>query len=181
MASGGQKYPYTGQAQYLSMHTAAERGSGGRTDRGLDRPFPVTVIALSQLAKAAFLLAVAALHQLAPDALNAVPLLPFLLYAAAHGRDTHGFLLPIVGIFVAIVGYGLWTLKSWSRRSLIASTGLMLIVWGHRFFVDQMNGVTTLKTPLEQKTVTLVLFLDAVVFLYMVAYDDIHHAFAKKG
>jgi hypothetical protein len=56
----------------------------------------------------------------------------------------------------------------------------MLIVWGHRFFADRMDGVVTLKTPLEQKTVAMVLFLDAVMFLYMVAYDDIPRAFGKK-
>jgi hypothetical protein len=173
MGTGSDKYPYTGQLQYLSIHPG--------WSRKVDRPFPVTVIAQFQFAKAVFLLGVAGLLQLSPAVVHALPALPFLIYAAAHGRDTHGFLLPIVGVFVAIVGYGLWSLKSWARRSLITSTGLMLVVWGHRFAVDQMAGVTTLKTPLEQKTVAMVLFLDAVVFLYMVAYDDIPRAFGKKG
>jgi hypothetical protein len=172
MRSGRESQQDTGQLRYLSIHPGIDRKS--------ERPFPITVIAHFHFAKAIFLLGVAFLLLLFPDATHVLPLLPFLIYAAAHGRDTHGFLLPIVGVFVAIVGYGLWRLKPWARRSLIISTALMLTVWGHRFFVDQMDGIVTLKTPLEQKTVAIVLFLDAVFFLYMVAYDDITRAFGKK-
>ena len=172
MGSRKESYQYTDQLRYLSIHP----GFNSRPER----PVPLTVIAYFQFAKAAFLLGVAALLQLFPDAVRSMPLLPFLLYAAAHGRDTHGYLLPVVGVFIAIVGYGLWRLKPWARRSVIASTGLMLVVWAHRFYVDEIDGISTLKTPLEQKTVAMVLFLDAVVFLYMVAYDDIPRAFGKK-
>jgi hypothetical protein len=172
MGTGKERYQYSGELRYLSDRPGF--------NPALERPFPVTVIAHFQFAKAAFLLGVAALLQFVPDAIHSMPLLPFLLYVAAHGRDTHGFLLPIAGLFVGFVGYGLWSLKPWARRSLIVSTGLMLAVWGHRFFVDQMDGVVTLKTPHEQQTVAMVLFLDAVVFLYMVAYDDIPRAFGKK-
>jgi hypothetical protein len=172
MGSGKERYQYTGQLRYLSIHPGF--------DPEIERPFPVTVIAHFQFVKAAFLLGVAALLQFVPDAIHSMPLLPFLLYVAAHGRDTHGFLLPIAGLFVGFVGFGLWRLKPWARRSLIVSTGFMLVVWGHRFFADRMDGIVTLKTPHEQQTVAMVLFLDAVVFLYMVAYDDIPRAFGKR-
>ena len=172
MGIGKDGYQYTGQLRYLSDRPGF--------NPALERPFPVTVIAHFQFLKAAFLLGVAALLQFIPDAIHSMPLLPFFLYVAAHGRDTHGFLLPLAGLFVGFVGYGLWRLKPWARRSLIVSTGLMLIVWGHRFFVDQMDDVVTLRTPHEQQTVAMVLFLDAVVFLYMVAYDDIPRAFGKR-
>jgi hypothetical protein len=172
MGTGKDDYQYTGQLRYLSIHPGF--------DPEVERPFPVTVIAHFQFVKAAFLLGVAALLQFVPDAVHSMPLLPFFLYVAAHGRDTHGFLLPIAGLFVGFVGYGLWRLKPWARRSLIVSTAFMLILWGHRFFTDRMEGVVTLKTPHEQQTVAMVLFLDAVVFLYMVAYDDIPRAFGKR-
>lgn len=171
MGSRKESYQYTGQLRYLSIHPGF--------NAQVERPAPLTAIAYFQFAKAAFLLAVAALLQFFADAVRSMPLLPFLLYAAAHGRDTHGIFLPVAGVFVGIVGYGLWRLKPWARRSVIASTGLMLIVWAHRFYLDEMDGVTTLRSPLEQKTVAMVLFLDAVVFLYMVAYDDIPRAFGK--
>lgn len=172
MGLGEERYQNTGQLSYLSIHPGF--------DRSPDRPFPVTVIAGFQFLKASFLFGVAAMLQFFPDAVRSMPLLPFLLYAAAHGRDTHGFLLPVVGFFIVIVGYGLWKLKPWARRSLIASTGLMMVVWAVRFFEDKVDGIVTLKTPYEQKTVTMVLFLDAVIFLYMVAYDDIPRAFGKR-
>ena len=172
MGTGKEGYQYTGQLRYLSIHPGVERKP--------DRPFPLTVIAQFQFAKAIFLLGVAFLLQIFPDATHVLPLLPFLLYAAAHGRDTHGLLLPIAGVFIGIVGLGLWHLKPWARRSMIASTGLMLVVWGYRFVEDRVDGVTTLKTSHEQKTVAMVLFLDAVVFLYMVAYDDIPRAFGRR-
>ncbi len=172
MGTGKGRYRYTRQLRYLSIHPGF--------DPEIERPSPVTVIAHLQFAKAAFLLGVAALLHFIPDAIHSMPLLPFFVYVAAHGRNTHGFLLPLAGLFVGFVGYGLWRLKPWARRSLIASTALMLIVWGHRFFVDHMDGVVTLRTPHEQQAVSMLLFLDAVVFLYMVAYDDIPRAFGKR-
>ena len=172
MGTGKERYQYSGELRYLSDRPGF--------NAALERPFPVTVISHFQFAKAAFLLGVAGLLHFVPEAIRTMPLLPFFLYVAAHGRDTHGFLLPVAGVFVGFVGYGLWRLKPWARRSLIVSTGLMLIVWGHRFFVDWMDGVVTLRTPHEQQTVAMVLFLDAVVLLYMVAYDDIPLAFGRR-
>lgn len=146
----------------------------------VDRPFPVTLIAWFQFAKAWFLLLVAFVSKYVPDAVRAVPTLPAFVYVAAHGRNTNGYLLPAIGIYMGIVGWGLWRLKRWARRSLVASTGLMMAIWAYRFAADWAAGETTLKTPLEQQTVTVLLFLDAVIFFYLVIHDDVPLAFARS-
>lgn len=148
--------------------------------RRIDRPVAITAIAMFQFAKAWFLLLVVMVLRYAPEAMQHFPALPQAIYFAAHGRDTHGYLLPVIGVYVAVTGWGLWRLQRWARRSLIASSGLMLAIWAHRFYLDWSQGETTLTSPLAQHTVTLVLFLDAVVLLYLVCYDDVRLAFAES-
>ncbi len=145
----------------------------------VERPTPITMIALFQFGKAWLLLLMVVVQQYAPEALHRVPTLTALIYIAAHGRNTQGLLLPIIGIYVAIVGCGLWYLKQWARRNLIASSVVALGIWGWRFFRDWSDGTTTLRTPLEEQTVYLLVFLDLVVLLYLVAYDGVPQAFAR--
>jgi hypothetical protein len=142
-----------------------------------ERAMPVTLIALFQFAKAWFLVTVIAVARFVPDALRTIPALQALLYFAAHSRDTRGPLLPVVAVYVGLIGCGLWRLWGWARRSLIFSSAGMIALWAFRFFGDWAAGTQTLKTPLEEQTVYFLVFIDAVIVLYLAFYDGVPQAF----
>jgi hypothetical protein len=162
---------FSGQRQHFSHFPAV--------DVPFERPFPVTLIALFQFAKAWFLLLVVVIARVVPDALRSVPGLSAFLYFAAHGRDTRGPLLPLVGVSVALIGCGLWRLWRWARRSLIFSSGLMVALWAYRFFNDWTAGQVTFRTPLEEQAVYFLVFLDLVIVAYLAFYDGVPQAFEE--
>jgi len=144
-----------------------------------ERPAPVTLIALFQFAKAWFLVTAIVIGRFVPDALRSVPALQAILYFAAHGRDTRGPLLPIVAAYVGLIGCGLWRLWRWARRSLIFSSAGMIALWAFRFVSDWAAGTQTLKTSLEEQTVYFLVFIDAVIVLYLAFYDGVPQAFEE--
>jgi hypothetical protein len=168
-----------GQRRFSGQRVQFSRFPG--VARQIDRPFPLTVIALFQFAKAWFLLTVVAIARFAPEALRSFAALPALLYFAAHGRDTRGPLLPFVAFYVGLIGLGLWRLWGWARRSLVFSSGVMIGLWAWRLLNDWKAGAQTLKTPLEEQTVYFLLFIDAVIVLYLAFYDDVSRAFEEVG
>jgi len=145
--------------------------------RQIDRPFPLSVIALFQFAKAWFLLTVVAIARFAPEALRSFAALPALLYFAAHGRDTRGPLLPFVAFYVGLIGLGLWRLWGWARRSLVFSSGVMIVLWALRLLVDWKDGMQTLNTPFAEEMVYFLVFIDVAIVLYLAFHDDVSRAF----
>jgi hypothetical protein len=147
------------------------------SDLPAERPFPATMIALFQFAKASFLALIALTAHYNADALREIPSMPALIYLAAHGRDVSGPLLPLVAIYTAIIGCGLWRLWRWARKSLIISSSLMVGLWTRKFILDWMAGDQSFRSTAEQQTIFFLLFLDLVVILYLAFYDDVPSAF----
>jgi len=150
-------------------------------DMPCERPFPATMIALLQFSKAGFLALVALTSRFNPDALHMIPTLPALVYFAAHGRDTSGPLLPAIALYTAVIGWGIWRLWRWARKTLVISSVLMVGLWTRKFVIDWMAGDATFRSPLEQETIFFLLFLDVVVILYLAFYDDIPRAFEARS
>jgi len=164
-----------GQRRFSGQRVQFSRFPGVNTR--IDRPFPLTVIALFQFAKAWFLLTVVAVARFAPDALRAFTALPALLYFAAHGRDTRGPLLPFAAFYVGLIGVGLWRLWGWARRSLVFSSGVMIALWAWRLLIDWKDRTQTLNTPFAEETVYFLVFIDVAIVLYLAFYDDVSRAF----
>ena len=167
-----------GQQRYSGQRQAFSDYSAVRTKP--ERPLPVTLIALLQLAKGLFLLLAAAVAHSVPDVLRNVPGLPALLYFAAHGRDVRGGLLPVVGVCVLITGYGLWRLWGWARRTLIFSSILMIGLWAYRFATDWRAVHEAFGSPLEEQTVCVLVFVDVVIVAYLACYDGVPQAFHRE-
>lgn len=169
---------YAGQRRQPGQRMYFSRYPG--TDAPVGRPFPATAIALLQFAKAAFLGLVAVTARFNPDALRSIPSLPALVYLAAHGRDVAGPLLPFVAIYTAVIGWGIWRLWRWARKSLVISSGLMVGLWTRKFILDRMAGEQSFRSTEEQQAIFFLLFLDLVVIAYLAFYDDIPRAFEQQ-
>lgn len=89
-----------------------------------------------------------------------------LIYIAAQSNP-RGFLLPIVALFAAVVGWGLWSLKSWARNITLITTGMTVVLWMRAFLFDAAFGDATFHSSFERQTVYIVLLMDILVFLYL--------------
>lgn len=151
------------------------------------RPGLVTLIALFQFSKAGFLLVVIALVLVHPEMQRGS--LPFwgLVYVASNGGGRPGLVTLLVGIYSAIVGWGLWVLKPWARNILMVTSGLTTLRWIRYLSINAIIGdtelgrhVRTLKPGFEQQSVYLLVLLDALVFCCLAFYPDVAEAFGKK-
>jgi hypothetical protein len=146
-----------------------------------ERPTSVTTIALLQFGKAWVLLTVAVVAWVVPDAMRVYGSdFSAVVYFAAHGKNPHGFLLPLVAGYVTVMGWGLWSLKGWARSSLMVTSGLTVAIWVRRLLFDQAMGDTTLKTPLEVQVVGFLLLADAITFFYLFFGVGVKRAFGES-
>jgi len=149
----------------------------------VQRPTAVTAIALYQFFKAWFLLVVTAVVLLAPD-MEWGATFREMVFVASHGGSRIGLFTPVIGIYAAVVGAGLWGLKKWARRVLIVSSGLTVARWIRYLSINWavrgtlMSG-RSLTPGYEQQSVFALLFVDALIFLYLALYDGVAEAFGQ--
>jgi hypothetical protein len=77
------------------------------------------------------------------------------------------------------MGWGLWSLKGWARKSLMATSGLTIAVWVRGFLFAQAMGVTSL-SPSQMQVVGFLLLVDAITFFYLFFGVDVKLAFGVK-
>jgi hypothetical protein len=145
------------------------------------RPFSVAMLSIFQFSKAVFLVMVAVLAWLGlANTLSAIPRLHDLIFLAAHGKDPHGILLFVLGLYGAFVGQGLWNLKRWARNSLFYNALFMLVFW----FIHQDFGTRLFLMPgaenVEHETIYLLLLIDSAIFLFLKFHSDAADSFPKK-
>jgi len=152
------------------------------------RPTPVTAIALLQFGKAWLLMLAAVIAWMVPEALQAYgKVFSSVVYFASHGKHSPPFLLPIYGAYVAAMGWGLWQLRGWARRNLMATSGLTLAIWGRWFLFDQALGGPIRNatgepapTSAQIQAIGFLLLVDAIVFFYLFFDVDVKQAFGVK-
>jgi hypothetical protein len=142
----------------------------------VERPFQVTLIAIFQFAKAAFLLVVAALLWLSPESLPHSEAFTQVLFIAAHGKDLPGVLVPIFGGYVAYVGLRLLQLKPSVRRTLAVSSAITVAVSLNRLGVFGDASVTN---SFQQQTLYVLILLDLAVYIYLVFHPEIVRSFSR--
>jgi hypothetical protein len=141
----------------------------------------VTGIALLQFGKAWVLLTVATVASLVPEATRIYGReFSAVVYFASHGKNPRGPLLPLIAVYVAVMGWGLWGLKGWARNALMVTSGLTVAIWLRRMLFDQVMGDTTLKTPLEVQVVAFLLLVDAITFFYLFFGAGVKRAFGES-
>ncbi len=144
------------------------------------RPFSVTMLSVFQFSKAIFLIMVATFAWFGlADVLSTIPRLHDLIFLAAHGKDPHGLLLFVLGIYGAFVGQGLWNLKRWARNSLVYNAMFMLVFW----FIHQDFGTKLILMPgaekVEHETIYLLLLIDSAIFIFLTFHSDAAHSFPR--
>lgn len=148
------------------------------------RPGPITLIALFQFSKAAFLFVVVVLVWLSPEMQWGSRTFWGSVYIASHGGGLPSFLTPIVAVYAAIIGVGLWRLQRWARNLLMVTSGLSAARWLRYFSLNWAIGgtglgkhVNSLNSEFERQTVYVLVLIDIFVFLCLVYFPGVAEAF----
>ena len=140
----------------------------------VEKPFALYLIAAFQSLKGCFLLLVAALLWIAPDALPNSQTFTEFLYIAAHGKDLTGYLVPVFGAYLVYVGYGLFTLRRSVRTNLSLSCAVTIGVSMQRLGVFGYAGSISY---LDRETLYILILFDSAIFIYMVFHPEIAGSF----
>lgn len=146
----------------------------------LERPGGVIIVACFQILKAAVLLLTGMLLRWKPDVVdNSRSVLYPLLYVATRGKyaalnaaiqDTN--LLPglifLFGLYLAVIGSGLWQLKQWARRTVMFTCGMTLLLWAKSTILPSTlsSGLSFASSDLQN--FHILLFFDGMVFVYLI-------------
>jgi len=145
------------------------------------RPRGVKFVATLQVLKGVTLMATALLLHWRPDIVansraTLYPLLyiatrgnPSIIDGALQGAKLVPGLLFLFGVYLSVVGSGLWRLRKWARRTILVTCGITLILW-LRTKLD--TGFVGLNAPAtaspDLQTFHVLLIMDGLVFLYLV-------------
>ena len=102
-----------------------------------------------------------------------------LLYIAA--RDNAGSpILPVAAIYAAVVGWGIWEMKSWARNILMITSGIRALMWtsGLAFFATGADR--RLQDDWTRQTVYLEIGIDILIVLCLMYGPNVKEAFGPK-
>ncbi|HEY4357909.1 MAG TPA: hypothetical protein VGN16_19310 [Acidobacteriaceae bacterium] len=154
----------------------------------IERPWGIAAIAGFQLAKGILLMLTATLLRLAPNVvISSKSIFYPLLYiamrgnmaavdAATQGGAENDTLLMIVagilfglGAYIAAIGFGLWNVKQWARRSVMITSGLTVLLYIKTVLLPSAAAEnSTGPTPSQPNMVSfyIVLTIDVLIFIY---------------
>jgi hypothetical protein len=151
--------------------------------RRLERPGGVTIVACFQILKAGVLLLTGMLLRWKPEVVDSSQsvLYPLLyvatrgkyavLNAAMQGANMLPGLIFLFGLYLAVIGSGLWQLKEWARRTVMFTCGMTLLLWAKSTLLPSTSGAgisgLSSASP-DLQNFHILLFFDAVVFVYLI-------------
>ena len=130
-----------------------------------------------QILKAAVLLLTGIMLRWRPEVVvNSRSVLYPLLYIAMRGNSSiinevmqGGNLLPVLisvwGLYLGVLGSGLWQMKMWARRSVVFTSGITLLLYAKAVFLPGTPDFGSYSPDLQN--LHLLLFFDAVIFVYL--------------
>lgn len=151
--------------------------------RSLERPGGVTVVASFQVVKAGNLLLTGMLLRCKPELVDSSEsvLYPLLyvatrgkyaaLSAAMQGANLLPGLMVFLGLYLGMIGSGLWHLQNWARRSVLLTCGMTLLLWAKSTLLPGTAGVGVSSLGSARPDLQnfhILLFLDAAVFVYLI-------------
>jgi hypothetical protein len=152
-----------------------------------NRPFTVTLIALFQFCKAGFLVVLLVLIGIYPDMRFGSETFWEIVYVASNGAGKPGLLTPLIAIYAAVIGWGLWSLNKWARNLLMVTSGLSALRWVRYFGMNWAVSGTevsrtfpSLKSGFEQQSVYLLVALEVLVFCCLAFGPDVAEAFGRN-
>ncbi len=127
------------------------------------------------------LLVVGGMIWISPEAIQPyMNALDALLWIAAHGSNLQVAVLPVFGLYLAVVGIGLWKLKSWARKNLIFTSAASVAFWIRRIGMAYWAQAAPFRTAAEQQAVFILLVLDVLTFFYLAMDLRVQRAFAPR-
>jgi hypothetical protein len=142
-----------------------------------DRPYQVVLIACFQFMKAGFLLTVAAFLWIAPNALPNSMAFSHMLFIAAHGRDVSGYLIPVIGLYVAYVGCGIYMMRPSVRQTLAISSAITVALSLKRL---GLFGGPMVLGQLDRETLYILILLDLTIYLYLAFHPETVRSFESR-
>ena len=93
------------------------------------------------------------------------------------------FIMPVVAVYFAAIGWGLWRLQKWARNLVIATSGPTLLLWLRAVLVlEWALGEPLLRDQLTRQTVFILVLTNMLIFLCLTVYPDVAKAFeADQG
>ena len=152
------------------------------------RPPTVALIALFQFCKAGFLFVLLALIWIYPDMKFGSETFWEIVYVASNGAGKPGVLTPVIAIYAAVVGWGLWSLNKWARNLLMVTSGLLTLRWIRYFAMNWMitgtevsTHIRSLRPGFEQQSVYLLVALDGLIFCCLAFGPNVAEAFGENA
>ena len=145
-----------------------------RRPQPLHRPFQIVLISGFQFLKGGFLLLVSVLFWLAPNQLPDSAAFSQLLLIAAHGKSLTGIVVPLFGLWVCWVGYGIWRMRRRVRRNLAISSVLTICVSLQRLGVF---GESSMSSRADRESLYILILLDLAVYIYLAFHPEITRCF----
>lgn len=144
------------------------------------RPRTVTFIAAIQFTRAAYILIFLATKWLAlsshwVDTREAQT----LLFIAAHD-NARSPILPVAAIYAAVVGWGIWEMKSWARNILMITSGIRALMWIRGLAFDATGLTDHIKNDWGRQTVYLEIGVDILIVLCLLYGPNVKEAFGPK-
>jgi hypothetical protein len=158
------------------MHRIPARRPARR--RPLHRPFQIGLIAGFQFLKGGFLLLVAGFLWLAPDRLPDSEAFSHMLLIAAHGKSLSGVVVPLFGLWVCWVGFGIWRMRPRVRRNLAISSALTISLSLQRL---GLFGESSMSSQADRESLYILILLDLAVYIYLAFHPAITHSFEQTS
>lgn len=150
------------------------------------RPGPVTFLALIQFAGAAFLILVV-LFTLLDPAMNlasqkfTATAVYLLTRRNMMPKPWIPLLMPLAAAYLALTGWGLWTLQKWSRHVLVGTSGLTVILWLRALFVREWAlGDSLMPDPWARQTGYALILFNVCISACLLLYPDVAPAFNEE-
>jgi hypothetical protein len=147
------------------------------------RPAPVTLIALGHFCAAGFVLLIVFVTVLDPDAhVNSNLVVQVISYLITrHNIVSAGIfsiVMPAIAGYLAVTGWGLWSLQKWARRLVMATSGLTVALWARALLMREWAlGESLFRDELARNTAYALMLINAVIFLCLTLYPDVVQAF----
>jgi hypothetical protein len=176
-----------------------------RQPQSVRRPLPVSFVALLQFSKAGFFLLAAAFSYFDPYAVrdSHVDISGFTAFISAdgsamvslaanllYGRNPLGLPISVLaaififlGCWLVYIGWGLWRLKSWARKTRIGVSVMQALLALRLLLVYlplEGNEQSPRPTSGQWRDFGILLLLNLLIIFYLLLNTDVLHAFGKQ-
>ena len=157
------------------------------------RPFPVTLIAIFQFLRALAILLIGLSMWVFPSFdLDSYMWIRAVAYLASRRPLPPAmigpFVLPLVAVAIAWIGFGLWRMQKWARNTSMVASGATVALWTRYLLFSSMVGRSEIEVvggyvPISNSALSVVyclVLIDLLIFCCLAFYPDVGTAFENR-